>query len=86
MNISPYFPIILLNGAGMDQETVIGMAIQSTYAIQHDYDSLRAIPASFEKLRGDYPVRREFHAFTIKSQNIDEHTLEKLRILGFTVE
>ncbi len=83
---SPYFPIILLNGEGMDQETLISTAIQSTYVIQHDDDALRAVPANFEKLRGEYPVRREFHAFTLKTRNIDEQTLQKLRILGFTVE
>ncbi len=82
----PHFPNILLYGDSMDQERVIYSAIQSTYAIQHDDEALRSTPDSFEKLRGDYPVRREFKAFTIKGMNISHFAEEKLRQLGFKVK
>ena len=35
--------------------------------------------------RGDYPTRREFQAFTIRTQRVEEKTLEKLELLGFNV-
>ena len=42
-------------------------------------------PHLFEKLRGDYPVRREFDSYQIKEKNVKETTLKKLKNLGFII-
>ena len=39
----------------------------------------------FEQLRGDYPIRREFPAFTIIAKNIKDEIIEKLSTLGFNI-
>lgn len=83
---APFIPTILLNGDGLNAGEIFHEAIQSSYAINHDDKALRSNPANFEKLRGDYPVRREFHAFTIKSMNIDKNTEDKLKNLGFKID
>jgi erythronate-4-phosphate dehydrogenase len=46
---------------------------------------LRAAPASFEKQRGDYPVRREFEAFTVNVKNAIPKIEDLLRELGFAI-
>ena len=81
----PHFPNILMNGEGLKEEEILRSAIQSTYDIRHDDQNLKSKPADFEYLRGNYPVRREFRAFTITSKNINTHTENKLRELGFTI-
>lgn len=82
----PHFPFIILNGESMSPEEIFHSAIQSTYEVMHDDRSLRQNPGEFEKLRGDYPVRREFSAFTIMCSNIDQSTQEKLKYLGFNIK
>jgi len=81
----PHFPVIMLNGAGMAEEQILGDAIQSTYSIEHDNKALKDYPVNFEKLRGDYPIRREFKAFSIIASNIPGETLDKLEKLGFKI-
>jgi erythronate-4-phosphate dehydrogenase len=65
---------------------IIREAVFHTYNIVEDSRKLQLSPSDFEKLRGDYPVRREFPAFTI---NLHEGTPEIytiLRDLGFMSE
>ncbi len=76
----------MLDGAGLSEAEVISKAVLHTYDARNDDQDLRANPAVFEKLRGDYPVRREFYAYTIKPVNIAEKTRDVLRKLGFNVE
>ncbi len=76
---------IFLDGNGMNQEQVIHAAVQSTYAVSHDDQALKSCTKNFEKLRGDYPVRREFPAFTLTCSNIDTITKNKLQQLGFNL-
>jgi len=47
---------------------------------------LRSNPAGFEKLRGDYPVRREFPAYTAALRNVPNPVAEKLKLLGFKIK
>jgi erythronate-4-phosphate dehydrogenase len=39
---------------------------------------LRQSPADFEKQRGTYPIRREFEAFSVQTENISPETAEQL--------
>lgn len=76
----------MLDGSGLSEAEIISKAILHTYDVRNDDRDLRANPAVFEKLRGNYPVRREFHAFTIKPVNIPDKTREVLKKLRFKVE
>lgn len=76
-----------LNDKNIDD--VLSEAILYTYNIFDDDRLLREHPESFEQQRADYPVRREFPAFTIKitnSHNCNINTdnlLKKLEQMGF---
>jgi len=82
----PGHPFIELDGAGKNEQEIISTAILSTYDIRNDDQLLRNNPALFEQLRGDYPIRREFPAFTIIPMNIENNVLGILRNLGFKIE
>ena len=45
--------------------TSVKDALLHTYDPREDSARLRAAPEQFEELRGSYPVRREFKAFTV---------------------
>jgi erythronate-4-phosphate dehydrogenase len=81
----PKNPVIEIDGTQRREYSILAEAVLSTYDIESDDESLREAPHLFERLRGDYPVRREFDSFTIKSKNIEQVTLNKLRKLGFVV-
>ncbi len=77
---------ININGNQRREYSVLAEAILSTYDIENDDEALRRAPELFEQLRGDYPVRREFTAYTVNAKNMKEKTSDKLRKLGFKVE
>jgi len=81
----PLSPLIELNGKGLTEHMILAKAILSTYEIESDDRALRTRPHLFEKLRGDYPVRREFGNYSIRAMNTDMQTLEKLRKAGFNI-
>lgn len=74
---------IEIDGNQCSETDVLSSAVLSTYDIRNDDQRLRQSPHLFEKLRGDYPVRREFTIFTIKLKNVEYTTIEKLKKLGF---
>ncbi len=75
-----------LNGQGLSEFDIIAKAIFHTFDVRNDDNRLRNDVSSFEKQRGDYPVRREFHAFTIIPENIPDATIEKLKMLRFNIK
>lgn len=75
---------IEIDGKGKTEQNIIAEAVWATYPIWEDSLRLRASVSTFEKQRGDYPVRREFGSYTIKASNMSESTLNKLSELGFT--
>jgi erythronate-4-phosphate dehydrogenase len=81
----PANPVFELDGYGMSNQEIIAKAILQTYDILNDDYDFRKNTAQFEQLRGDYPTRREFPAFTIVPKNIGEETLEILKKLGFQI-
>ncbi len=76
---------IVLDGSRRDEESVIAEAVLTTYNIEQDDEALRAHPEQFEKLRGDYPLRREFPVYKIRAANVNVDTLAKLRKIGFEI-
>ena len=81
----PISPVFELDGTGLNEQEIMAKAILHTYDIRNDDQDFRKNTAQFEQLRGDYPTRREFPAFTIVLKNIANETLEVLKKLGFTV-
>ena len=79
----PANPVIKIDGTGLSEQEILSKAILHTYDIRNDDQLLRADTSNFEQQRGDYPVRREFPAFSIKASNIDNKILKKLKDLGF---
>jgi erythronate-4-phosphate dehydrogenase len=81
----PEKPVFELDGSGLNAQQIISKAILHTYDIRNDDANFRKNTAQFEQLRGDYPTRREFPAFTVVPKNIGEETLEVLRKIGFKI-
>jgi erythronate-4-phosphate dehydrogenase len=82
----PTHPFIELDGTAMNEQDILSRAILSTYDIQLDDKQFRNNPSLFEPLRGDYPTRREYPAFTINPVNIGSSVLGKLKKLGFKIK
>jgi len=82
----PASPVIEIDGNQRREYSVLAEAILSTYDIENDDEALRKAPHWFEKLRGDYPVRREFHIHTIVAKNVAEETIQKIKKIGFNVK
>lgn len=74
---------IELNGLDKAKQDILKEAILYTYPILEDSLRLKESPETFEKQRGDYPVRREFPVYTIVSVNVSTQTLSQLKQLGF---
>ena len=74
---------ILIDGTGKTTQQVLAEAIFATYDIREDDKRLRASVETFEKQRGDYPVRREFPVFSIFCKIDNIKTINKLKQLGF---
>ena len=82
----PENPVIRIDDNQRREYSILAEVILSTYDIENDDNELRKDTSLFEKIRGDYPVRREFDSFTVEAANVKEETLEKLRKLGFGIE
>lgn len=74
---------IILDGTDKTTQQVLAEAIFATYDIREDDQRLRASVETFEKQRGDYPVRREFTTFTVICKINNIKTINKLKQLGF---
>ena len=72
-----------LDCRGKSLQQCLCEAIWHTYAVNDDDGFLRASPATFEKQRGDYPVRREFSAYTVDVKNAIPEIDHQLQALGF---
>ena len=75
-----------LDASGKSRQEVLSEAILHTYDILVDDRALRAHPERFEQLRGDYPVRREPTAFTLRLQGGDPALADALAALGFHIQ
>jgi erythronate-4-phosphate dehydrogenase len=80
---APSRPVIALSGTARSTEAWVAEAVLATYRIETDDRMLRADPAAFERLRGDYPVRREFGAYTVQTADVPEDVARLLSSMGF---
>lgn len=75
-----------IDTAGKAPQEVLADAILHTYSIKADDAALRTSVATFEKQRSDYPVRREFPAFSVIPLNDDSgRSTVFLREAGFNI-
>jgi erythronate-4-phosphate dehydrogenase len=80
---APDSPLISINCEGKSEEDIIREAVFHTYNIGQDNAKLRHSPGDFEKLRGNYPLRREFTSYTVDLSGENEEAGQILRGLGF---
>jgi erythronate-4-phosphate dehydrogenase len=66
-------------------QEIISEAIMFTYDIMGDDNRLRTSLHSFEKQRGNYPLRREFQAYEVTLLHSHSDVQKKLNGLGFNV-
>ena len=69
--------------SGEDDEAVLRRVIRQVYDITGDDARLRADYRQFDKLRAEYPVRREFFNTELELQNASPALRDKLTALGF---
>lgn len=74
-----------LDAEGKTCEQLLAQAVLYTYDVREDSDKLRANPELFEKLRGDYQIRREPSAFSLTLNAGTAHEVEALEKIGFKV-
>lgn len=81
---APANPVITLDPASPHP---LADAVFVSYDIEVDDAALRAAPEQFEVLRGSYRVRREFPAYTVRSDKpLPSELRDKLLKLGFRLD
>ena len=81
----PERPIIELDCPGLSRQAMFVRLVRHTYDILADDRRLKASPQTFEKQRGEYPLRREFTAFTLHLRNASADAVTLTRDLGFHI-
>ena len=82
----PSAPEIIIDDKGKSDEDIIREAVFQTYNIAGDDIKLRFSPSDFEKQRDDYPLRREFNAYTINLRSGKGKVHQKLKKVGFKLK
>jgi erythronate-4-phosphate dehydrogenase len=77
---------IRIDCKGKRDDLIIQEAILATYTILDDDKRLRNSADTFEKQRGDYPLRREFHAYSVMLSEKRTEARKRLKRLGFNIE
>ena len=81
----PELPVIPVDGVGKSDDDIIRQAVNHTYNIEEDNIKLRFSPSDFEKQRGEYRIRREFSAYTVRLNGGTRKVRKILEGLGFKV-
>ncbi len=81
----PPIPDIFIECIGKSEEDIIREAVFHTYDISGDDISLRSSPTDFERLRGDYPLRREFPSYRVNLKGTNKNVQNILKEIGFKV-
>lgn len=76
---------INIDGKNKMEQEVYLEAFRATYDVRSDDNRLRENVTDFEKLRGNYPLRREFGAYHLKLKNISQEVWQNLVKLGYKV-
>ncbi|MBI5021678.1 MAG: 4-phosphoerythronate dehydrogenase PdxB [Ignavibacteriales bacterium] len=82
---APPVTIIDVDCEEFNIQEILGKLIRSTYNILEDDSKLRASPGTFEKQRGEYPVRREFSAYKVNVSSVNTKIENIIRKIGFNL-
>jgi erythronate-4-phosphate dehydrogenase len=82
----PENTFIEIDGLGKTTQQIIAEAVLFTYPILNDSNRLKNSILTFEKQRGDYPVRREFPVYTVNAKNTSAEVIKILSELGFQIQ
>jgi erythronate-4-phosphate dehydrogenase len=82
----PVIPGLSIDCTGKSEEEIIREAVNHTYDIEQDNAKLRNSPSDFEKLRGDYPLRREFSSYLVDLRGGSEKVKQILSEIGFRIK
>lgn len=74
-----------IDASGKSCAQVLKEAVLYTYDVREDSDKLRNNPELFEKLRGDYQIRREPSAFSLTLNSATAQEVEALQAIGFKI-
>jgi len=66
-------------------EQIVEEAIYATYDITTDEKALRQSVSTFEKQRGEYPLRREYHAYKVQLKFSNQKIIDRIQNLGFDI-
>lgn len=77
---------VRLNCSMKPASEVFYECVIATYNILDDDHKLRNTIDEFEKLRADYPVRREFNYYNVHLKNANELLKKAIRELGFNIK
>ncbi|MDM8564571.1 4-phosphoerythronate dehydrogenase [Candidatus Halobeggiatoa sp. HSG11] len=69
----------------IDDDVAINIAVMACYDIRKDDAVLRQMSSSFDKLRKNYPLRREFNQLTIQLPPEKSTLAKRMQGLGFKV-
>jgi erythronate-4-phosphate dehydrogenase len=83
---SPSENEIVVNATGKNLQEIISEVILKTYNVLEDDARFRKSISSFEKQREQYPLRREYGAYTIRIINGQMDIITVLRELGFNIQ
>jgi erythronate-4-phosphate dehydrogenase len=75
----PQNPVVTAPEGCPFEEMIAGLILH-TYPIREDDNRFRLSPETFEKQRGDYPIRREFAAYTVVCR---EEMMDTIAKFGF---
>jgi erythronate-4-phosphate dehydrogenase len=78
--------IIEIDSTNKSLQHVLKSAIIPTYNIHNDANGLRNSLSDFEKLRGNYPLRREFLAYSLSVKNLSVENKWTLMRMGFNIK
>lgn len=82
----PAEPVITVDCIGRSTVEIIREVCEQSYPVMQDDSNLRKDPESFEKLRGNYPIRREPLAFSVRLNHCSSPEVpEMLNKLGFNI-
>lgn len=75
---------ISINCNNKEIDDIVSEAILSTYNVEEDDKKLRSNPENFEKLRENYPIRREFPIYEVELINCTNNSIKStIKKLGF---
>ena len=81
----PEISTIRIDCKGKAKEQILLEAVKFTYDVKEDGQRLRSAPERFEKLREEYPLRREFPVYKIELANDTADLAGILGELGFDI-